>query len=208
MLLWFVGHFVWSMYGKMLTHVWFTQTRFTPHGVPSWTRPFSVYSLDWGGPLVVLFECDAMRWRTKLKLKRKLVQNWIEILHKNTQRKLHFVECRMNMLVLNAEHHLLALIFNTFDRYNCTRIELIHSAHCWLTFAVLALQWATYHVSVAQIGFWIIIFLLHVFRYFAFAFGICTFRTCSIFNGTKLRWILTRVHIFDSCCFHPVHNDR
>jgi hypothetical protein len=40
-LLWFVGHFDVSMYGKMLTHVWLTQTRFVPHGVPSSTRPCS-----------------------------------------------------------------------------------------------------------------------------------------------------------------------
>lgn len=27
------------MYGKMLTHDWFTQIRLSPHGVPSRTRP-------------------------------------------------------------------------------------------------------------------------------------------------------------------------
>lgn len=58
-LLAFVGHFVWSMYGNRLTHVWFTQTKLLPQGVPSRTKPFSVKSRDTAGPLVVLqiFPC-------------------------------------------------------------------------------------------------------------------------------------------------------
>lgn len=38
-LLWFVGHLVWSMCGKILEQVWLRQMRFSPHGVPSQTRP-------------------------------------------------------------------------------------------------------------------------------------------------------------------------
>lgn len=42
------------MWGKMLTHVWLTQTKSVPQGVPLRTRPFSVKSLDGAVPLVVL----------------------------------------------------------------------------------------------------------------------------------------------------------
>lgn len=48
------GHLVWSIYGNRLTHVWFTHTKFRPHGVPSWTKPFCVNSGDVAAPLVDL----------------------------------------------------------------------------------------------------------------------------------------------------------
>lgn len=38
----FVGHLVWSMYGNILTHDWFTHTKSFPHGEPSRTKPSSV----------------------------------------------------------------------------------------------------------------------------------------------------------------------
>lgn len=43
----FVGHFVWSMCGNMLVHVWLTQIRLSPHGVPSRTRPYRKELTDW-----------------------------------------------------------------------------------------------------------------------------------------------------------------
>lgn len=54
-LLWFAGHFDVSMYGKRLTHVWLTQTRFSPQGVPSRTRPCSGNSVGSSVPLVALW---------------------------------------------------------------------------------------------------------------------------------------------------------
>lgn len=54
-LFWLVGHLVWSMCGYMLTHVWFTHTKFSPQGVPSLTSPCSGYSEAIWVPLVALY---------------------------------------------------------------------------------------------------------------------------------------------------------
>lgn len=54
LLLWSVGHLVWSMNGNMEEQVWLTQSRLSPHGVPSRTRPRYPISECCGRPVVAL----------------------------------------------------------------------------------------------------------------------------------------------------------
>lgn len=58
-----VGHLVWSTCGNMLTHVWLRQIKFSPHGVPSLTKPWSGVSptpVPW--PLVALQKQESKEW--------------------------------------------------------------------------------------------------------------------------------------------------
>lgn len=118
----FIGHFVWSMYGKRLTHVWFTQIKFLPQGVPSRTKPCWVYSGDVVVPLVVL----------TTKSSSYLIGLPIEV-----QKCLYF----------NFFHDLLALVFDSFDWYDCFGAHLIRTRRTWwMTVTIFALQCATFHI--------------------------------------------------------------
>lgn len=51
-------------------------------------------------------------------------------------------------ICIKKKGQLLALVFDSFDGNDGSRIKLIHSLGSWLAFALFALQRAAYHVAI------------------------------------------------------------
>lgn len=120
-LFWLDGHFVWSMYGYILTQVWFTHTKFLPQTVPSRTKPWLTYPRAVVAPLVVLCVGN-----------HQVLAIWL------IDKSFLFSGGGENKIKMYS----LALILDSFDWYDCFGTHLIKGWRIWCSITIFALQWA------------------------------------------------------------------